>query len=197
MPSPKEKATSTAGITVNADGESYIPSSQRADGSTRKEIRVRPGYRPPEDIATYKNRSAEAWKNRESGGVPGADEPHDTAKAELKNKNAKRREAARKKTREEEDDERQQLLKALQAQNLPQKKTQANSAAVILQDEDVENQKRIRNQLKKLRAIRDLKQKKADGEKLSPDQLLKIGKETEVIRDLKKLNYDGPELDPA
>lgn len=38
---------SKAGIETTADGASYIPSSKRPDGSTRKEIRVRPGYRPP------------------------------------------------------------------------------------------------------------------------------------------------------
>jgi hypothetical protein len=32
--------------------------------SKRKEIRVRPGYKPPEDVELYKNRAAAAWKNR-------------------------------------------------------------------------------------------------------------------------------------
>jgi partner of Y14 and mago protein len=34
--------------------ERYIPSSVRADGSKRKEIRVRPGYKPPEDVELYR-----------------------------------------------------------------------------------------------------------------------------------------------
>ncbi|CAD0041057.1 unnamed protein product [Aureobasidium pullulans] len=64
---------SRAGITTSASGERHIPSSVRPDGSVRKEIRVRPGYRPPEDVELYKNRTAEAYKNRTKGGVPGAD----------------------------------------------------------------------------------------------------------------------------
>ncbi|CAD0094593.1 unnamed protein product [Aureobasidium mustum] len=55
---------SRAGITTSATGERHIPSSIRPDGSVRKEIRVRPGYRPPEDVELYKNRTAEAYKNR-------------------------------------------------------------------------------------------------------------------------------------
>ena len=48
---------------------------------------------------------------------------------------------------------------------------------------------------KKLKAVRELKLKKMAGEKLSHDQLMKIGKESELLRDLRKLGYDGPELD--
>jgi uncharacterized protein with WD repeat len=59
---------------------------------------------------------------------------------------------------------------------------------------EVEQQKKIRNQLKKLKAVRELREKRAAGEKLSPDQIMKIGKEMELLRDLKKLGYEGPEL---
>lgn len=48
--------------------------------------------------------------------------------------------------------------------------------------------------MKKLKAVRELKEKKAAGEKLSHDQLMKISKEGEILRDLKKFGYDGPEL---
>ena len=49
---------SRAGIQTTADGSAFIPSSKRSDGSTRKEIRVRPGYKPAEDVDAYKNRYA-------------------------------------------------------------------------------------------------------------------------------------------
>ena len=74
MPTVETPGVSKAGITTSATGERHIPASTRADGSVRKEIRVRPGYRPPEDVEVYKNRTAEAWKNRGKGGVPGAED---------------------------------------------------------------------------------------------------------------------------
>jgi partner of Y14 and mago protein len=195
---------SKAGIETTADGASYIPSSKRPDGSTRKEIRVRPGYRPPEDVETYKNRSAEAWKNRGNGGVPGAGPPTTTKdEGPAKSKNAKRREAARKKA-EATDTPENGLAAALQNASLAdvEKRKEdwrdptklATGQQNPSNDEEEDRQKKIRNQLKRLKAVRELKDKKAAGEKLSHDQLMKIGKEGEILRDLKKLGYDGPEL---
>ena len=202
MPTSTANSTTKSGIETSADGASFIPSSKRADGSTRKEIRVRPGYRPPEDVETYKNRSAEAWKSRGSGGVPGA-ETVGTANGNLeaKSKNAKRREAARKKAQENAEDE-TALTSAMESQSIAEQeklkdwrdpsKLVENPQAVV--DEEADRQKKIRNLVKKLKAVRDLKQKKVGGEKLSHDQLMKIGKESELVRDLQKLDYDGAEL---
>lgn len=117
-------SVSKSGITVDAvTGERYVPSSVRADGSRRREIRVRPGYKPPEDVELYKNRAAAAWKSRNqaaaaaAGGVPGAEglksdnegssaasatagvattTASTTATSAASNKNAKRREAKKK-----------------------------------------------------------------------------------------------------
>lgn len=194
--------SSKAGIKTAADGASYIPSSKRADGSTRKEIKIRPGYQPPEDIETYKNRSAEAWKNKGQGGVPGAD-PVTSVKEEIpaKSKNAKRREAARNKAAAEgvaEDN----LTAALQETNIfeteKRKENWRDPTQLAVNDSvgqaEVERQKKIRNQVKKLKAIRELREKRAAGEKLTHDQIMKIGKEAELLRDLKKLGYDEPDM---
>lgn len=195
-------STSKAGIKTGDDGTSFIPSSKRADGTTRKEIRVRPGYRPPEDVETYKNRTAEAWKNRGKGGVPGAESAPDSQENEAKSKNAKRREAARRKAATEGNDE--ELSHALKGATLeshdkvkqdwrsPQKPATPNGDG---DDQELERQKKVRNAMKKLKAVRELKAKKSSGEKLSPDQLMKMSKEEELVRDLKKLGYDEPEMD--
>jgi partner of Y14 and mago protein len=198
MPGLEPPSSTKSGIQTAADGASYIPSSRRADGSTRKEIRVRPGYRPPEDVETYKNRSAEAWKNRTAGtvGVPGAN----TDEPQGKSKNAKRREAARRKAADgaeaagEDEEELASAMKAAEISKPGGRAAAANgSPANADPDQEAEQQKKIRNQLKKLRAVQDLKDKKAAGEKLSHDQIMKIGKEMELRRDLSKLGYDGPE----
>ena len=70
---PSTTTPSRAGIIQDQTGERHIPSSVRPDGSERKEIKIRPGYRPPEDVEVYKNRTAEGFRTRGSGGVPGAD----------------------------------------------------------------------------------------------------------------------------
>ena len=193
-------ATGKSGIQTGSDGTSFIPASQRSDGTTRKEIRVRPGYRPPEDVETYKNRSAESWKSRGSAGVPGADLESKPVDTQGKSKNAKRREAARKKAANGVDES--ELSAALQDSHIEDDKIKqdwreperlaTNGAPGDV--EDPEQQKKIRNTLKKLKAVRELKDKRAQGEKLSHDQLMKIGKESELVRDLKKLGYDSPEM---
>lgn len=119
-PTEAANPVSSSGITVDSTtGEHYIPSSLRADGSRRREIRIRPGYKPPEDIQIYKARAALAWRNREKAGtdssaVPGS-EGLGSSKSNLSttqtqngtintndsnvignNKNAKRRENRRK-----------------------------------------------------------------------------------------------------
>ncbi|KAI0346757.1 hypothetical protein BDW22DRAFT_1366747, partial [Trametopsis cervina] len=46
---------STAGITVNPRTlERVIPESRRPDGTVRKEIKIRPGYTPQEDVSRFR-----------------------------------------------------------------------------------------------------------------------------------------------
>ncbi|KAK5949072.1 hypothetical protein OHC33_009813 [Knufia fluminis] len=186
----------SSGIQTSAGGQAFIPSSRRPDGTTRKEIKIRPGYKPPEDVETYKSRSAETWRSKGGRGVPGAEiseiEQND---AEGKSKNAKRREAARKKKESEDHQGVVEVGNAvgnLHVQDDGQVKDTKTNGEL---DPDAERQKKIRNQLKKLKAVKELKAKKLAGEKLSADQLVKIAKEQEIIRDLVKLDYDGPELE--
>jgi partner of Y14 and mago len=109
---------SNAGIVTNDSGERHIPESTRPDGTTRKSIKIRPGYRPPEDVELYRSRTAEAFRERGKrlGVVPGAivkdddkddgddrqqqqqqqQAPSGSAAAGSSNKNAKRREARKK-----------------------------------------------------------------------------------------------------
>lgn len=57
--------TTNAGIVIDEkSGQRHIPESVRADGSTRKAIKIRPGYKPPEDIELYRTRNAKAARER-------------------------------------------------------------------------------------------------------------------------------------
>lgn len=190
---------SKAGITTDANtGERYIPSSVRADGSKRKEIRVRPGYKPPEDVELYKNRAAAAWKTRGArGGVPGADAPssEDDKNAQMpsttaSNKNAKRREAKRK-AKEAEGFDGTIEKKGSDSDNWRAPPKEEKKPAEEPVDVEAENEKKARNLKKKLRQARDLRDKKNSGEALLPEQLEKVIKIQELVRQLDALGFDS------
>jgi partner of Y14 and mago protein len=190
MPTVETTTVSKAGITTSASGERHIPASKRADGSVRKEIRVRPGYRPPEDVEVYKNRTAEAWKNRGSGGVPGAEglkSENDSAKGSATaNKNAKRREARKKAAAAGADPG---IQDAETTANKAEEKEPEQAPAPV--DPEVQKEKEAKKLIKKLRQARELKDKKEKGDSLLPEQFEKVIKINELIRQLEGLGFDA------
>jgi partner of Y14 and mago protein len=177
MPSEPAPApeSSKAGIKTDKEGNRIIPSSLRPDGTLRKEIKVRPGYRPPEDVEVYKNRTAEAWKNKGKGGVPGAESiDSDKGKDSAAGKNAKRREARKKAAAENKDE-------------TGKKEPMAEVEPV---DPEVEKQKEAKKLVKKLRQAKDLKDKKEQGAALLPEQFEKVIRINELIRQLDSLGFD-------
>ena len=177
------KTVSKSGITTTKEGERHIPSSTRADGTVRKEIRVRPGYRPPEDVEVYKNRTAEAWKSRGNGGVPGAEVVETGPASSAANKNAKRREARKKAAASKDED-------ITPTSDLPKNEKPAESIDTTPVDPEAEKVKEARKLSKKLRQARELKDKKDKGDALLPEQFEKVIKINELIRQLDKLGFD-------
>jgi partner of Y14 and mago protein len=181
---PSVPTPSKAGIVETHTGERHIPSSTRPDGSKRKEIKIRPGYKPPEDVEVYKNRTADAFKNRGSDGVPGAEGLKDDKDegSVASNKNAKRREA-RKKAKAAEDS----------GEKVKDESTEAEAKAESKAEEvdpEVEKEKKARNLKKKLKQARELKEKKEGGAALLPEQFAKVIKISELIRQLDALGFD-------
>ncbi|KAL9045146.1 MAG: hypothetical protein Q9214_001775 [Letrouitia sp. 1 TL-2023] len=205
MPSTPTAGT-RSGIITSTTGDRHIPSSTRADGSTRKEIKIRPGYKPPEDIEVYKNRTAEAWKTRGTKvGIPGAaleeEEDEDATKA-ISNKNAKRREARKRAKaagqaeQDVMDGDPMTSLSSRKAQACEemgpangQKETQTNGDEPLI-NREAEKEKKIRNLRKKLRQARELREKKDKGGNLLPEQFEKVIKINELIRQLDVLGFD-------
>jgi partner of Y14 and mago protein len=190
MPS---QPTNAGIVTDEASGERHIPESKRADGSTRKAIKIRPGYRPPEDVEVYKNRTAENFRNRGKGPVPGAeglkDDNSTQSSSASANKNAKRREARKKAKAAEGGAGETNGAAAAEAAETEEatKKEEANPEA--------EKEKRVRNLKKKLRQAKELKEKKETGESLLPEQIAKVIKINELIRELDALGFD-PDGEP-
>lgn len=182
---------SNAGIvTEEGSGSRVIPESTRADGSTRKAIKIRPGYRPPEDVEVYKNRTAEAFRERGKRiGIPGAvgaqEDKSTSADADqsgsaASNKNAKRREA-RKKAKAAEGSE------GTEDKTIPAV-TETKAEEV---DPEAEKEKKARNLKKKLKQAKDLQSKKEEGGTLLPEQIAKVIKINELVRELEALGFDS------
>ncbi|KAK6533628.1 hypothetical protein TWF694_002563 [Orbilia ellipsospora] len=198
--SSKEPQTTTSGIQTLASGSRIIPSSVRADGSTRPERRVKPGFTPAEDIAKYQNRTAEAWRNRGTGGVPGATEVPGAGPSE-KSGGAKKKRSRKKKGTgaggdDEKDDEGEEGVdvpvdnaKAPEAEQSFEQKTADDTAAAAAAD----TEKKAKGLQKKIRQAQELKSRKDKGETLLPEQLDKALRLGELIRDLEKLGikYEG------
>lgn len=190
MPSVETPNISKAGITTSATGERHIPASVRPDGTLRKEIRVRPGYRPPEDVEVYKNRTAEGFRNRGKAGVPGADslkveeDPNQSNPAA--NKNAKRREARKKAAASVTDGKEENTVGEAKVKEAV-KPAEPEKAA----DPEAEKEKEAKKLTKKLRQAKELKDKKEKGDKLLPEQFEKVIKINELIRQLETLGFDA------
>lgn len=184
---PSVPTPSRSGIITDAEsGERHIPASVRADGSTRREIKIRPGYKPPEDIEVYKNRTADAFRNRGGTGVPGAEGlKEEKEQGAASNKNAKRREA-RKKAKANEDS-------TLDKEKTSDGKTEKNDTAELEQpvDPEIEREKKVRNLKKKLKQAKELKEKKEGGAALLPEQFAKVIKINELIRELDSLGFNA------
>ncbi|KAI1112471.1 putative RNA binding protein Pym [Nemania sp. NC0429] len=171
-------------VTDENSGERHIPESQRPDGTTRKAIKIRPGYRPPEDVELYKNRTAEDFRNRGKGGIPGAeglkDKEQETASL-ANNKNAKRREARKKAAKAANESE-----DPAAGKTAPSTETAPEEV-----DPEAEREKKARNLKKKLKQAKELKSKKEGGEPLLPEQIAKVIKINELIRELEALGFDA------
>ncbi|KAI0555188.1 putative RNA binding protein Pym [Xylaria curta] len=170
-------------VTDENSGERHIPESMRADGTTRKAIKIRPGYRPPEDVELYKNRTAEDFRNRGKGGIPGAEGLKDSKQetpSPANNKNAKRREARKK------------AKSANESQDAgADKVTPSTGTKPEEVDPEAEKEKKARNLKKKLKQAKELKNKKEGGESLLPEQIAKVIKINELVRELEALGFDA------
>ncbi len=200
MPSANDNTTKS-GIITSESGERHIPSSTRADGTKRKEIKIRPGYKPPEDVEVYKNRTAEAWKTRGGGGVPGAaaaDGERVDGDWKASNKNAKRREA-RKKAKGTDDGKETTSPEgkvngsgAIDDKNGPLSKENWRAPSKVDEaDVEADREKQARNLKKKLRQARELREKREKGEDLLPEQFEKVIKINELTRQLNALGFDS------
>ncbi|CAK7564724.1 MAG: hypothetical protein SEPTF4163_002623 [Sporothrix epigloea] len=197
-----------AGIITDEAGIRHIPESTRADGSTRRAIRIRPGYQPPEDVALYRNRTAENFRNRFKGGVPGAEvatpathtlastaslpvktssslvsvpgASSSTPSASPAEISAANKNAKRREARKKADSSIEKTDKV--------EASESGTASVIVpEDPLVEREKKARGLKKKIKQAKELKSKRDGGETLLPEQIAKVIRINELVRELDAL----------
>lgn len=196
MPS---QPTNAGIVTDESSGERHIPESVRADGSTRRAIKIKPGYRPPEDVEVYKNRTAEGFRTRAAkGGVIGAESaaPEDTktpaaAGSAAANKNAKRREARKKAKAADEGATAKGDAGNTNGGAGEEANKDDGGPAEPAADPEAEREKKARNLKKKLKQARELQDKKEGGQALLPEQIAKVIKINELVRELAALGLDS------
>ncbi|KAJ3081586.1 hypothetical protein HK102_002247 [Quaeritorhiza haematococci] len=193
---------SASGIAVIATtpmgDERIIPASRRPDGSVRKERKVRPGYVPQEDVATYKNQKAETFKAPE-GYVPGIGVVNKPSSPSRQQQLVYEEDLAKSKTAKK--NEKRKMKKILERMSAPiepevtqsssnatstsSQTSKPTSAPTSSSPDDIE--KKIKNLRKKLRQIDDIQKKADSGETLLPEQKEKLEKKGSVEAEIAEL----------
>lgn len=156
---------SNAGI-IQVGEERWIPGSQRADGSYRKERKVRPGFVPLEDVKRYSNARIE---QANAPKLPPGYKP--SSKAEIpggKKKEPVKTPAATKK----------------------KETTTPATASTTTRATEQTTEKKIKALNKKIRQIAELEQKLIKGETLNEEQHEKVKKGKSLREELAKLSLE-------
>eukprot|EP01026_Neomeris_dumetosa_P014226 TRINITY_DN1511_c0_g1_i4.p1 TRINITY_DN1511_c0_g1~~TRINITY_DN1511_c0_g1_i4.p1 ORF type:complete len:238 (-),score=46.19 TRINITY_DN1511_c0_g1_i4:55-768(-) len=103
---------------VNEAGQRIIPASQRADGSWRKEIRVRSGYVPMEEVARYSSRATLKTNNQLTPGMEFVDEASEEKVGQQSATSQGKKSRRRKKNKDKQTDKEDGIVRALQAAGL-------------------------------------------------------------------------------
>lgn len=193
------QAASLSGIVTTADPSSsapatrrVIPQTRRADGSYRKEIRVRDGYVPPEDVEKYANEkvatSARLAPGEVIGYAPSASSGKDESGAGLTKaqKKNERRKAAKQLAGEKGQAKESTKTSSASTPPLPSSstKTAGDDHEGTAQSGGGDPAKKRKALQKKLRQAEQLKERSDAGEVLLPEQAEKVEKIDQLAKEI-------------
>lgn len=164
-----------------ADGYEVIPASRRPDGTWRKEIKVKSGYVPPDEVTKYESKG-KRFMNEQPTLPPGFTLPEEQAAKKL-SKNQKKNERKKQQRKEKSG------VPEPQGKNAPIEKDMSDMKIKPSDDsnKNPELVKKIRVVRKKLKHCEQLEAKKANGETLEKEQVEKLSKRKEFQEELDML----------
>lgn len=191
--------------------ERIIPATLRPDGTVRKQLKVRPGFTPQEDQQIFKgSRLAAKTAPRPIPGTVGLAQQQQSSStlpsSTSSSSSCPSSSSGVKLSKNQKRNEKKRLQKLLGADSggghdeddninddgqSPQPNTSPSAATTItttiVPTPEIPVEKKIKNLNKKLRQIDDLIEKRAQGEELLPEQLVKIQSKQEIEREIDEL----------
>ncbi|KAM8990277.1 partner of Y14 and mago [Guaruba guarouba] len=186
----------------------YIASTQRPDGTWRKQRRVKAGYVPQEEVPVYENKYVKFFRSKpelppglspEAAAAPGKTEPGDTALSKAAKRNLKRKEK-RKQQQEKGERDTDELIQALERSTLSEPLPGCGAASPAVSPGTSpgdapasERSRRLKNLRKKLRQVEELQQRLDAGEVPNPtrEQLEKLSRRKTLEEELRGLERDS------
>jgi len=170
-------------------GYTIIPATQRPDGTWRKEIKVKAGYVPPDEMDRYQSKGRQITAGS-SGLPPGMAVEENTVTKKTKNQKKNERRKAKKQEMKTQDTKSQVEADTLTSSlgNMNMKDEKAEEAQVSKET----IAKKLKNLKKKLRQIEELEKKVRNNEikELSKEQTEKVSRKKDILDEIEDLELD-------